>query len=470
MRTMLRTGPARAIPVLAMALAIAGAGLTTTPTLAAPTTVEYPSTECPDTGAEGLQDCIDAIDAGSTIVLVDEVIDESAFITKSLTLKAIDRSLRPILGGISIGDGGPGSTVKVVIQDIRFSAGIIAPNLTEGSGHEVTIRRVEVGRGSPSAFGIRVVAFVPVSLTVEDSFIRSVSEEVDALTFYTDRSGGTGRFRAVGNTITQKGGVSGSGIGVYTYGAGTNDVDLLSNSIFDVARDGKGGDSGILLYAADDARTDANVIGNTVARAAFVAFDLRNGLNPGGRVRLDLFDNTFSHSGAGIVLDAGVKGTLTLRAGSNNTYANTDGDYYAGRPKGSGNLHKNPRFRDLARGDLRLRADSPLIDKGVVCSPGGVSLRDAAGRHRLAGRSVDIGAFERGAGSPSGKVLMGSGGANRLRGTSGRDILCGYGGDDTLCARDGRGGDWVDGGSGRDKARSDRGDIRRSIEATGGSC
>ncbi len=502
MPTMLRIRPAHAIPVLTMALAVAGIGLTTAPTLAAPTTVRYPSSECPDTGSKGLQECIDSVEGGSTIVLVDEVIDEDAYVNKSLTLKATDRSLRPILGGVSIGDGGAGSSVKVVVQDVRVTSGIYAPSITKGSDHEVTIRRVEVGKGSPSAYGIRFTAFVPMSLTVEDSYIRSTDDEVDALTFYTDRSGGKARFRAVGNTITQKGGVSGSGIAVSTFGAGTNDVDLISNSIFDVARDGKGGDSGIFLYVADDAKTDANVIGNTVARAAFVAFNLRNGLTQDGRIRLDLFDNTFSHSGSGIMLDAGVKGTLTLRAGFNNTYANKARDYYAGQPKGTGNLHKDPRFRDLRKGDLRLRSGSPLIDRGLVCTPGGQVATDAAGRHRLAGRSVDIGAFERGAGPASGKVLLGGGGADRLIGTSGADILCGHGGkdtldgrggrdfvdggtgndrviggtgvdrvlgntgNDTLCTRDGVTGDRADGGPGTDKAHTDRGDTRVSLEGS----
>ncbi len=79
-----------------------------------------------------------------------------------------------------------------------------------------------------------------------------------------------------------------------------------------------------------------------------------------------------------------------------------------------------------------------------------------------------MGAYERGAGSASGVVRLGGSGIDTLVGTSGRDILCGYGDDDKLCAEDGKGGDYVDGGSGRDKARTDPGDIRRSIEAEAG--
>ena len=56
-----------------------------------------PRIDCPEEGDHGLQDCIDSLASGSTIILVDEIIDESASITKGLTLRALDRSLQPVL-------------------------------------------------------------------------------------------------------------------------------------------------------------------------------------------------------------------------------------------------------------------------------------------------------------------------------------------------------------------------------------
>jgi Ca2+-binding RTX toxin-like protein len=67
--------------------------------------------------------------------------------------------------------------------------------------------------------------------------------------------------------------------------------------------------------------------------------------------------------------------------------------------------------------------------------------------------------------------IVGNGQANTLRGGDGRDVITGAGGRDlleggndadTLEARDGR-RDRVFGGPGRDRARVDRRDVRRSI-------
>jgi Ca2+-binding RTX toxin-like protein len=244
-----------------------------------------------------------------------------------------------------------------------------------------------------------------------------------------------------------------------------------------------------------------------VERSATDGLQQRNDLLAGGRLRLDLFDNVFAHAqGYGIRLDAGAPGTLVLRSGHNDTFANGSGVFLDGLPKGPGHLTLDPRFMDRASGNLRLKATSPLIDRGVVCSPGGVANPDAAGHHRLAGRSVDIGAHERGAGRATGVALTGRNGEDDLVGTDASDILCGMGGsdvllgkggrdhldggggpdllrggagpdrflgghgDDLLCARDGvSGNDRLDGGGGDDGFRADGGDPRTSVEHLG-SC
>ena len=100
---------------LLVALAVGGPGLVA----AAPVTVEYPSTECPDTGDEGLQQCIDGVDPGSTVILNTEIIEEGASITKSLTLRGIDRDIMPVLTGIGIGSPATGS-VRITLEDVRL--------------------------------------------------------------------------------------------------------------------------------------------------------------------------------------------------------------------------------------------------------------------------------------------------------------------------------------------------------------
>ena len=163
-------------------------------------------------------------------------------------------------------------------------------------------------------------------------------------------------------------------------------------------------------------------------------------------------------------------------------------------------------FREVsarnATGNLALRPSSPVIDEGVTCSPGGVAGPDAAGNNRRFGPSVDMGAYEFGAGQP-GLVLVGTSGPDLLTGGPGNDILCGYGGGDTLngkggndylaggngldrlhgglgndrlyggpandllCAKDGSGGDYLNGGRGTDSYRADRGDVKVSVERLG---
>ncbi len=196
--------------------------------------------------------------------------------------------------------------------------------------------------------------------------------------------------------------------------------------------------------------------------------------------------------------------SLTFRAGYNDYYANTvQAGYLDGQSLGHGNRHDNPRYVDRAAGNLKLKSSSPLIDKGVVCSPGGIANLDAAGHGRLDGPRVDMGAYEHGAGTPTGIARVGTNSSNTLDGTSGDDILCGYdgkdtlrgkggrdyldggadadklvagsgpdrsyggSGPDTLCSNDGvHGNDRADGGSGSDDGRTDSGDTRISIEGS----
>src|SRR5262249_39916254 len=120
----------------------------------------------------------------------------------------------------------------------------------------------------------------------------------------------------------------------------------------------------------------------------------------------------------------------------------------AGHSLGPHNLAVAPGFMDEPFGDLRLKPMSALIDRGIVCSPGGVQNLDAAGHGRLSGTSVDMGAFERGAGPPTGIALVGGSAGDTVTGTNGADILCGLGGGDTL--NGGAGGDRLDGGAGAD--------------------
>ncbi|MCX6926306.1 MAG: chitobiase/beta-hexosaminidase C-terminal domain-containing protein, partial [Verrucomicrobia bacterium] len=83
-------------------------------------------------------------------------------------------------------------------------------------------------------------------------------------------------------------------------------------------------------------------------------------------------------------------------------YYNTGGNYYYGNfsyccttplpASGTGNFTNAPMFVDLADGDLRLQVNSPCINAGNNAYAVGTT--DLAGRPRIVGRTVDVGAYE----------------------------------------------------------------------------
>ena len=446
-----------------------------------PTTVSYPG-DCLDTDGHDLQECINSVDPGSTVVLTSEIINEVAVITKDLTLRATDRSLQPLLTYLLV-QTAELDPLQVIVQDIRFSLGVRV-NLTQGENHDVRLRRLEVGKGAPNTRGVEIATQVPATVTVEGSYIRSDDRQGDALNMFAEDPDGPVVFRAIGNRINLHGNAnSGSGIRVEMQDGGTVRADLMNNTIWDVGRCNCGAASGIAILPYGAIIADINIVGNTIERSSTTAVQQRNGLTGIGRLRLDVFDNIFSHIQNGaLYLTSGAPGSLTFRAGYNDYYA-TGVNSLDGQSKGSNNMSRDPRFVNRVAGNLKLMSSSPLIDKGQVCSPGGVAIQDASGNTRLRGASVDMGAYERGASTATGVARVGTSGANVLTGTSGADILCGYAGndkltgkggpdyfdggsdDDKLCARDGvRGNDRLLGGPGTDRSQRDSGDSQTSVE------
>jgi Ca2+-binding RTX toxin-like protein len=369
-------------------------------------------------------------------------------------------------------------------------------------------------------------AAVPSSFVVTRSHIQIAGNEAEGITLNSHQtSAGLVSLSVIGDQISGHGNPeSGSGIEIDLAGAGTTRADLLNDSIWDIASCNCGASAGILLDPQDAAIGDINVVGMSVERSRSEALYVLNESKSGGRMTLDLFNNIFSHAmdgAVGISSSAGVASRVTLSAGENDYYGDGFPNQLEGRSPGTGNLALLPHYVNGLKGDLRLTSTSPLIDKGIVCSPGGVANPDAAGLDRLAGATVDLGAYEFGAAPVNGLVRLGTAGNDNLNGSSGNDILCGYdgndrifgmagndfidggngndiidggagndilvggagndrligdsgsdhlyGGDgnDTLCANDGiRGNDHLDGGAGFDGYREDPGDIRTGVEHT----
>ena len=60
---------------------------------------------------------------------------------------------------------------------------------------------------------------------------------------------------------------------------------------------------------------------------------------------------------------------------------------------GPGNINVNPQFRSMAGGDYRLLPSSPCVNKGII-QMWMWGAHDLGGRIRIAGKTVDMGAYE----------------------------------------------------------------------------
>jgi Ca2+-binding RTX toxin-like protein len=459
-----------------------------------------PSAPCDTT----LQACITGVASGDE-VLVDQdgAISESISITnKSLALVAAN-GVHPVVESLIIRKDVGDDPVDVTVRGIGDAHSLLV-SLSKGPGSTITLDHVSAV-GSSADPGVYAVVYVESTISVLHSHVSTTGYYPPIDLTSPNGNGEHLRYDVIGDVVTAHGD-PGSSAGIYlgATDAGSLTANVFGNAIWDVGRGSTDPTSfALYLYARDTGFANFNVVGNSidkVTRAGGVYAD--NQVNSGNRFSLDLFDNVIaSTKGAAVTTHTTGPGTLALRAGHNDFYANGAASHTEGHSLGS-NLRVAPGFVDAGTGNLRLRSSSRLIDKGQVCTPGLLGPTDAAGHDRLHGSSVDIGAYERGAGAP-GLVLLGTGTADTLDGGAGNDILCGYGGsdhlnggggadwvdggtggdrikggsgkdrllggagDDTLCGKDGAGGDRLDGGPGKDRYNADRGDIRISVERQG---
>ncbi|HXJ66937.1 MAG TPA: choice-of-anchor Q domain-containing protein [Actinomycetota bacterium] len=430
------------LPVLAIC-ALLALGVVAAPAHAGGSDIwTFPDT-CP---GSTLQDCVDAAMSGDTIeIATDTPIQEVVTIDHSLTIRPA-AGFHPTVFAIAAGDGS-NETLGVFLEDLNVPVGVLV-RLTGGSGHHISLHHLTMNLNSV-AVGVSFDLQVPSTVEMTNTTVRGLLKQTDLVSVLTSNTSGLVTFRAVGNRLFGTGADNGGGgFSVQTSKAGSVRADFDNNSVWDV-RACCGAEAGISLNPRGPSRLDANVVGNTLDHNGFIGLNVRNDLLVTGGATVDAFDNVISNNGgSGIELDSAHKPTLEFHAGHNDFFGNASPNFLEGHSAGPGNLAVNPQFVHASTGGLALRATSPLIDIGLVCSPGGVAIPDAAGNTRLAGPGVDMGAFERNAGPVTGVALVGTGGPDSLNGTPGADILCGMGGNDELDG-DG-GGDWLDGGAGGD--------------------
>ena len=479
----------------AMTLTLVALGSAARPVAAGfPTAHNYPG--CGAT----IQDCVNSAAPGDGIFVHADDAGTAVSISKELLLTSGD-GVKHTIGFIAIGDLST-TPIHVIVDGFNVSTAVRV-FFDQSVGSRVEIRNV-VAHGSSVNAPFDFLIERSATVALERSAGSPSGSIGDAMRILASPNGGHVSFRIVGNSLSGHGHAnSGAGIALTMMGTGRVTADIFNNTIWDVARCGCGFAAGIGIIARDTVLADVNIVGNTIERSATKGLEQRNNLATGGHLGLDVFNNIFAHTGQqGIALDSG-NASLTYRGGYNDSFVNGSPNDLAGQAPGPGNVSIDPRFVDRAAGKLGLKSTSGLIDKGQVCSPGGVANPDAAGRHRIAAKSIDIGALERGAGAVTGIILLGTPANDTQIGSAGSDILCGFSGADTqrglggndyldggvaadrldggpgadrlfgrdsndlLCANDGSGNDLVNGGTGTDRFRADAGDTRKSVEKAG---
>ncbi len=414
-----------------------------------PAHLVYPSGNCPGT----LQRCINSVSRGDTVIVVEDSHDEGFIsITKSLALKA-GGAFHPMLDGVqAVGDLGHG-LIAITVQGFEVDGSV--SGYPADVGDSVTFRNLDV-RQAPgdSDAALYADAEAPGTfVTMERNTVHGDNHQSEAIEVILQATSGTVDVRVVGNQVDNHGSSeSGGGILVNNSDAGAVQAVVDGNSVWDVGQCGCGASPGIGIEGgAASGVTVADAVGNIIDRAQVVSLWVDvddNGLGPQHLLTVHAFDNVITHAVEPLAILDGSPSRLRFDAGTSDCFADGTSDL-SGHSPGTGNLAVDPRYYDAPFGNLRLKPASPLIDRGLVCSPGGIENLDAAGHGRLSGDGVDLGAFELGAGAPTGVALVGTSGADSLTGTAGADIVCGMGDSDTL--KGGAGADWIEGGAGADR-------------------
>lgn len=495
-------------------LVLAG-GLLASPASAgspAPTIWVYPSTAPCDTT---LQACVNAAAAGDVVRVAADVPDLGILtISKSLTLEADPGvSPVPVLGTtsgntrIDVDSEDPTDLVKVdvTIRNLRTRRVTIDAFYGKGSGSTFTVTGMQMRSifDNNNQDSIGVTAYAPITVIVRDNVIHADGNPIE-LTPLPGAGGGDttpGTFEGwvERNVLTSPPNDENNGLALDLRPAegSTAHVRVYDNLVVEQGTCFCGGSAGINVSSVSPGAGGtslADVWHNTVVRTARGGPGPSAGIdvyqNAGTSLRVNLFDNVVVDGrGEGISI-GGTDSLPTVVSGFNDSWGNTRPDDWSGIAHPN-HLSVDPRFVDAASGDYRLQASSPLIDAGVVCRAGGLGVLDVAGKQRMAGPMVDIGAYERGAVvDDPGVARMSGSGPSLMLGTEAQDFLCGFGGldelegyagndyldggkgagdfllggpgADVLVTKDGQPDDHADGGKGVDLCRSDAGDVQVS--------
>lgn len=338
-----------------------------------PVTVTFPS----DCGTATLQECIDSVSSGSTVYVASgTVVSDSIEITKSLSLVGLSSPRPTIDFGVYAQTSGVGDQITV---ENFVMGGEMRARIFSGSASTIDVNKVKVSPSNNTA-GISATVESSGAVLIRNSQVDGYSTQGGGIQAALSHPTGDAFVRIMGNRVTANGDAnSGPGIDVYLGHTGSAQIDVMNNSVFDVAGCFCGGASGIHAWRNSSGVSDVNIVGNSISRSDLVGVYLNDTTDDAGSMAVDLFNNVVAKSAWEAVDVDGVNSQdLTVAAGYNTYWNNGEPNEWDGHSPGTGNLRLNPDFVDEPSGDLRLRQTSPLIDAGLSCSPGASPTRTPA--------------------------------------------------------------------------------------------
>lgn len=377
--------------LLLCALVMTGAGTATAAVFG------YPGAAPCDTT---LQACLDSTSAGDVVeIATDGPIDERILIRSGITLRAAE-GFSPVVGrpGERGQDFQPcefdrdaAAAQRVQIEGLTFRNVRILCTLAFSQGHTVIYRNnvIENSVGSTATRGLSFDFRIGATGIMERNRISTPGYPIEA------RLRGTSAqtVRITGNQLsTGDSALSATGIDVSIFSpspAALRRVTVESNLLVGVAGCNCGGAVGIALYVDGEIPVAAKVNGNTLDSIGSTGISLVT--VRGADLDVALRNNTVSNAeGAGFASARFEPSSLAIDDAGNNSFNNGFNDTIPGFTR----TFLDPLFEHAAAGNYGLRFDSPLVDAGAPVDGIGPADRDAADKPRIAGRRIDVGAFE----------------------------------------------------------------------------
>jgi len=369
-----------------------------------------------------LQACVDALTSGDRINLQPgTVVNDTLDVRKSITLTAPASVNPPRIG--SVGVLVTNADLEVTVQRLSIRGSIIARTAAGGGNLRLTVRdsiidaanlpAVELSESTePGNLGSRSVTIAgnairaalslgscedgvrvsvwrsPTVMTVTDNRIAMMPGDCAGISAYRVNAANLD-FSVERNEVRGTG--FGGGVRLRDGGADAGPVGRLTASVFSNIVSGQYGDAGFpgaIIASAEGsgARLSAQIINNTVTGC-------RDGIAVSGR-------DDFNARVEGRIANNIVAGCerygigIAAPAVSNSHNLLFDNGVNLFEP-GPGTRYGDPKFADLARGDLRLTTGSDAVDVGDESALPAQQQRDVYGQLRRVG-FIDIGAAEAG--------------------------------------------------------------------------